>query len=111
VSVAPVTDQRNYDSVYSERYEGLPKENGKGYQDLRLAEVADKLHGSLLLVHGSSDDNVHLQNSIQMVEALIKAGKPFRFMVYPGKTHGIAGPADRTHLFHMIEDHLERELK
>jgi dipeptidyl-peptidase-4 len=111
VAVAPVTDARNYDSIYTERYQGLPKENGKGYQDLRLADVADKLHGSLLLVHGTSDDNVHFQNSIQMVEAFIKAGKQFRFMVYPGKTHGISGPADSMHLFHMIEDHLERELK
>ncbi len=111
VAVAPVTDARNYDSIYTERYQGLPKENGKGYQDLRLADVADKLHGSLLLVHGTSDDNVHFQNSIQMVERFIKAGKQFRLMVYPGKTHGISGLADCTHLFYMIEDHLERELK
>ena len=87
------------------------KENGKGYQDLRLSESADKLHGSLLLVHGTSDDNVHFQNSIQMVEGFIKAGKQFQFMVYPGKTHGVGGAADQTHLFHMIDDHLVRELK
>jgi dipeptidyl-peptidase-4 len=111
VSVAPVTDWRDYDSIYTERYQGLPKDNGKGYQDLHLSNVADKLHGSLLLVHGTSDDNVHFQNSVQIVEALIKAGKQFRFMVYPNKTHGIAGPDDRDHLFHMIEDHFERELK
>jgi len=111
VSVAPVTDWRDYDSIYTERYQGLPKDNGKGYQDLRLSNVADKLHGSLLLVHGTSDDNVHFQNSVQMVEALIKAGKQFRFMVYPNKTHGIGGPDDRDHLFHMIEDHFEQELK
>jgi dipeptidyl-peptidase-4 len=111
VSVSPVTDWRNYDSIYTERYQGLPKENGKGYQDLRLADVAGKLSGSLLLVHGTSDDNVHFQNSVQMVEGFIKAGKQFRFMVYPGKTHGISGAADQTHLFHMIDDHLLRELK
>lgn len=110
-SVAPVTDWRNYDSIYTERYQGLPKDNGKGYQDLHLSTVADKLHGSLLLVHGTSDDNVHFQNSVQMVEALIQAGKQFRFMVYPNKTHGIGGSDDRDHLFHLIEDHFQKELK
>jgi dipeptidyl-peptidase 4 len=110
-SVAPVTDWRDYDSIYTERYQGLPKDNGKGYRDLHLSTIADQLHGSLLLVHGTSDDNVHFQNSIQMVEGLIQAGKQFRFMVYPGKTHGITGADDRDHLFHLIEDHFERELK
>jgi len=111
VSVAPVTDWHNYDSIYTERYQGLPKDNGKGYDDLLLARVADKLHGSLLLAHGTSDDNVHFQNSVQMIEALVKAGKQFRFMAYPNKTHSIHGPEDRDHLFHAIEDHFEHELK
>ena len=75
------------------------------------SEAADKLHGSLLLVHGSSDDNVHFQNSVQMVDALVKAGKQFRFMIYPNKTHGIGGSSSRVHLFHMIEDQFEHELK
>ena len=110
-SVAPVTDWRNYDSIYTERYQGLPRDNGKGYQDLHLSTAAGQLHGSLLLAHGTSDDNVHFQNSVQMVDALIKAGKQFRFMIYPNKTHGIGGSEDRAHLFHMIEDHFERELK
>jgi dipeptidyl-peptidase-4 len=110
-AVAPVTDWHNYDSIYTERCQGLPKDNGKGYDDLHLAAVADKLHGSLLLAHGTGDDNVHFQNSIQMVEALVKAGKQFRFMVYPNKTHSIRGSDDRDHLFHMIEDHFEKELK
>jgi dipeptidyl-peptidase 4 len=111
VSVAPVTDWHNYDSIYTERYQGLPKDNGKGYDDLLLAKVADKLHGSLFLAHGTSDDNVHFQNSIQMIEALVKAGKQFRFMAYPNKTHSIHGPEDRDHLFHAIDDHFEHELK
>lgn len=111
VSVAPVSDWRDYDSIYTERYMGLPKDNGKGYEDSSIPRVADKLHGVLLLVHGSSDDNVHFQNSIQMTEALIKAGKQFRLMVYPGKTHGIGGSVDREHLYHMVEEHFERELK
>jgi dipeptidyl-peptidase 4 len=111
VSVAPVTDWHNYDSIYTERYQGLPKDNGEGYDDLLLAKVADKLHGSLFLAHGTSDDNVHFQNSIQMIEALVKAGKQFRFMSYPNKTHSISGPVDRDHLFHAIEEHFEHELK
>jgi dipeptidyl-peptidase-4 len=111
ISVAPVTDWHNYDSIYTERYMGLPKENAKGYDESSMPRVADKLHGALLLVHGTSDDNVHFQNSIQMIDALIKADKQFRLMVYPGKTHGIAGKAARVHLFEMIEGDLEQELK
>jgi len=111
VSVAPVTDWHNYDSIYTERYMGLPKDNVMGYEDSSMPKVAKELHGALLLAHGTSDDNVHLQNSIQMIDALIKAGKQFRLMVYPNKTHSISGAAARTHLFHMMQDHWERELK
>jgi dipeptidyl-peptidase 4 len=110
ISVAPVTSWRNYDSTYTERYMGLPKDNGSGYDD-SIVSAASSLHGSLLLVHGTSDDNVHLQNTIQMTEALIKAGKQFRLMMYPNKTHGIAGPGTRTQLFHMMEDFWNKELK
>jgi len=111
-AVAPVTDWHNYDSIYTERNNGLPTDKDTtSYTDLNLPNVADKLHGSLLLAHGTGDDNVHFQNSIQMVEALVQAGKQFRFMVYPNKTHSIRGSADRDHLFHMIEDHFEKELK
>ena len=111
VAVAPVTDWHLYDSIYTERYLGMPSDNARGYADGAATKAAANLHGSLLLVHGTSDDNVHFQNSVQMTEALIKARKQFRFMAYPNKTHGIAGMTDRVHLFHMIEDHLERELK
>jgi len=111
-AVSPVTNWRNYDSIYTERNNGLPTDKtSTSYTDLDLPKVADKLHGSLLLLHGTSDDNVHFQNSIQMVEALIEAGKQFHFMVYPNKTHSIAGATDQTHLFHLIEDHFLRELK
>jgi dipeptidyl-peptidase-4 len=110
VAVAPVTDWRDYDSIYTERYMGLPNDNVKGYEDSSIHGVAGKLRGALLLVHGSSDDNVHFQNSIQMTDALIKSGRQFRLMVYPNKTHGIGGAADREHLYHMIEEHFEREL-
>jgi dipeptidyl-peptidase-4 len=104
VSVAPVTDWHNYDSIYTERYMGLPKDNEKGYHDSSPVNFAADLKGKLLEVHGTSDDNVHMQNTIQMVNNLINAGKQFRLMMYPGKTHGIAGFQARTHLFHMIDD-------
>ena len=110
IAVAPITNQREYDSVYTERYMGLPKDNTIGYDDSTVS-AADKLHGSLLLVHGTSDDNVHFQNTIQMVDALTRSGKQFRLMVYPNKTHGISGPGTRTQLFHMMEDFWNKELK
>lgn len=111
VAVAPVTNSLNYDSIYMERYLGLPKEDKTGYDDSDVTKVAGNLHGALLLVHGTGDDNVHFSNSVQMVDELIKAGKQFQFMIYPNKTHGISGRDARVHLFTMIEDHFERELK
>ncbi len=111
VAVAPVTDQINYDTIYTERYMGQLKDDQKGYEESDVNKDAANLRGALLLVHGTGDDNVHFQNSMQMIDALIKAGKQFRLMIYPNKTHSIAGPDARTHLFHMIEDHFERELK
>jgi dipeptidyl-peptidase 4 len=112
ISVAPVTDWRNYDSIYTERYNGLPGDKDTtSYVDLDLPKVAEKLHGALLLAHGTSDDNVHFQNSVQMVQGLIEAGKQFRFMIYPNKTHGIGGPEDRDQLFHMMEEHFDCSLQ
>jgi dipeptidyl-peptidase 4 len=111
VAVAPVTNQANYDSIYTERYMGLLKDDKAGYEQSDVTQDADKLHGALLLAHGTSDDNVHFQNSIQMINALINAGKQFRLMVYPNKTHSIAGKDARVNLFTMIVDHFERELK
>ncbi len=111
VAVAPVTDQVNYDSIYTERYMGLLKSDKAGYEQSDVTKSAAKLHGALLLVHGTGDDNVHFQNSVQMVDALIKAGKQFRLMIYPNKTHSISGKDARVHLFTMIEEHFERELK
>ncbi|HXY78035.1 MAG TPA: DPP IV N-terminal domain-containing protein [Candidatus Acidoferrales bacterium] len=110
ISVAPVTNWRDYDSIYTERYLGLPKDNARAYDD-SIVSAAGNLRGSLLLVHGTSDDNVHFQNTIQMIDALVRAGKQFRLMVYPNKTHGIAGTATRQQLFHMMEDFWNKELK
>jgi dipeptidyl-peptidase-4 len=110
VSVAPVTDWRDYDSIYTERYMGLPVDNEDGYHKSSPVNFAADLHGSLIEVHGTSDDNVHMQNTIQMTNAFIVAGKQFRLMLYPRKTHGISGKAQRSHLFHMIQDHFEKNL-
>ena len=110
VSVAPVTDWRNYDSIYTERYMGLPSENEEGYRKSSPVNFASDLKGSLLEVHGTSDDNVHVQNTIQMVNAFINSGTRFELMLYPRKTHGIAGKAARSDLFHRIQDHFEKNL-
>lgn len=111
VAVAPVTNQIDYDSIYTERYMGLLKEDPTGYSESDVTKSVANLHGALMLAHGTGDDNVHFQNSMQMIDALIKAGKQFRLMIYPNKTHSISGSDARDHLFHMIEDHFERELK
>ena len=92
VSVAPVTDWLNYDSIYTERYGGLLPANTEAYQKSSPVNSAAKLHGHLLEVHGTSDDNVHMQNTIQMINAFINAGKQFDLQLYPRKTHGISGP-------------------
>ncbi len=102
ISISPVTDWRSYDSTYTERYMGLPRDNPQQYEKTSVVKSAATLHGRLLLVHGSSDDNVHLQNSIQLIDALVDAGRPFDFQLYPGKTHGIAGPQARVHLFNRM---------
>ena len=111
VAVAPVVDARNYDSIYMERYLGLLKESKEPYEQSDAAKSAANLHGALLLAHGTGDDNVHFQNSMQMIEALIDSGKQFRLMIYPNKTHSISGKDARVHLFTMIEAHFQRELK
>jgi dipeptidyl-peptidase 4 len=111
VAVAPVTDWRNYDSVYTERYLSLPAEFAAGYKESSVLESAAKLKGHLLLVHGTGDDNVHLENSIQFVDKLIAAGIPYDLQLYPRKTHAIAGNEARTHLYSRILSHFEEYLK
>ena len=110
IAVAPVTNWLDYDSIYTERYMGLPKDNPGGYRDSSPVNSAKQLKGRLLEVHGTSDDNVHLQNTMQMINALIHAGVQFDLQLYPRQTHGIAGQAARIHLFHAIQHHLETYL-
>ena len=93
----PVTDWRNYDSIYTERYMGLPAENPDGYKDDSDLNSAAKLKGRLLLVHGTGDDNVHMENTVQYIQKLIEAQMPYDLQLYPRKTHSIAGPDVRTH--------------
>src|SRR5262249_3141221 len=92
VSGAPGTDWRNYDSVYTERYMNTPQENPKGYDATSIVKAAENLHGRLLLLHGLMDDNVHVQNSVHLMQALQRANKDFDVMFYPRARHGIGGP-------------------
>jgi dipeptidyl-peptidase-4 len=110
LAVAPVTDWHDYDSIYTERYEGLVPANEAGYKKSSPVNFADHLHGDLLEVHGTSDDNVHMQNTIQMINNLIKAGKQYSLLLYPGKTHSISGQAARTHLYTRIREYFRQEL-
>jgi len=99
IAVAPVTSWRFYDTVYTERYMQTPQENASGYDNNSPMSHVDKLKGKFLLIHGSSDDNVHVQNTMRMVEALIQADKQFEWMIYPDKNHGIYGGNTRLHLY------------
>jgi dipeptidyl-peptidase-4 len=111
VAVAPVTDYRDYDSIYTERYLGQPADFVQGYQDFSVVNSAANLKGRLLLVHGTSDDNVHMENSVQFVQKLIEADIPYDLQIYPCKTHSIAGPDVRQHLYNRILAHFEEYLK
>ena len=111
VSVAPVSDWRLYDTIYTERYMKRPQDNEAGYKEAATTTHAPNLKNHLLLMHGDADDNVHVQNSVALVRALIDAGKDFDFMVYPQKEHGIAGSADRTHLYRKMTEFFDRHLK
>ena len=102
IAVAPVTNWRYYDSIYTERYMGLPKDNGSGYDDNSPVSHVGKLKGNYLLIHGLADDNVHYQNTAEMVNALVKANKPFEQFIYPDKNHGIYGGNTRLHLYEMM---------
>jgi dipeptidyl-peptidase-4 len=110
ISVAPVTNWRYYDTIYTERFMQTPAENTSGYDDNSPVNHADKLEGALLLVHGSADDNVHFQNSMEMVDALVAEGKDFDFFAYPNRNHGIYGGNTRLHLFNMMLDFVRENL-
>jgi dipeptidyl-peptidase 4 len=100
VAVAPVTNWRFYDNIYTERYMRTPQENAKGYDDNSPINFTDKIKGKYLLIHGMADDNVHFQNSVQMIKALVKSNIDFESAYYPDKNHGISGMLDNT-TFHL----------
>jgi dipeptidyl-peptidase-4 len=99
IAVAPVTNWRFYDSAYTERFMRKPQQNAEGYDENSPLNHVDKLKGKLLLVHGSSDDNVHFQNSMMLVEELVQKDKQFEMQFYPNKNHGIFGGNTRFHLY------------
>jgi dipeptidyl-peptidase 4 len=106
-----VTDWRNYDAIYTERYMGLPKDNPRGYDSTSPILAADKIHGRVLMLHGEVDDNVHLANAMQMAAALQRAGKLFDLMIYPGSAHAVHSPDQNYHLMRTTMEFLRREFK
>ena len=110
VSVAPPTDWRFYDTVYTERYMRTPKENPDGYNDNPI-QRADKLHGALLICHGMADDNVHPQNSFEYAEALVQSDKDFKEIYYTNRNHSIFGGNTRNHLLRQITEWFITHLK
>ncbi|HXE81826.1 MAG TPA: S9 family peptidase [Gemmatimonadales bacterium] len=110
MSVAPVTHWKFYDTIYTERYMGLPQNNEEGYDRGSPLTYAKDLRGKLLIVHGSGDDNVHFQNTEMMVNALVDANRPFSLMVYPNRNHSISGGTTRQHLYSLLTRYLEENL-
>ncbi|MBK7382832.1 MAG: S9 family peptidase [Flavobacteriales bacterium] len=110
IAVAPVTNWRYYDSIYTERYMGLPQDNAQGYDDNSPVSHVNLLTGKYFLIHGLADDNVHYQNSAEMTNALVRANKPFDQFVYPDRNHGIYGGSTRLHLFEMMTEWVLKNL-
>ena len=110
VAHAPVTDWRNYDTIYTERYMRTPQENADGYDTGSALKFAENLQGKLLITHGSVDNNVHPGNTIQLIEELVKAGKYFDLMFYPEQRHGVRG-AGRAHLSNLRLNYFEKHLQ
>jgi dipeptidyl-peptidase-4 len=111
VAVAPVTDWTLYDSHYTERFLDTPQHNPQGYQDSSVLHWLDGLKSPLLLVHGMADDNVLFANSTQLMAALQQRGTQFRLMTYPGGKHGLTGPGMRKHVYTLIADYFDEQLK
>jgi dipeptidyl-peptidase-4 len=110
IAVAPVTNWRFYDSIYTERYMQTPQENASGYDDNSPINHVSKLKGKFLLIHGTADDNVHVQNTMQMIEALVQANKQFDWAIYPDKNHGIYGGKTRVQLFNKMTNFIKENL-
>lgn len=110
IAIAPVTNWRFYDTIYTERFLQKPQDNPGGYDNNSPLTYADRLKGALLLVHGTGDDNVHVQNSMEMQNALIRSGKQFESFFYPNRNHGIYGGNTRLHLYTMMTNFIRKSL-
>lgn len=110
IAVAPVTSWRYYDSIYTERYMQTPQENASGYDNNSPINHVSKLKGNFLLIHGTADDNVHVQNTMKMVEALVQANKQFDWAIYPDKNHGIYGGKTRLQLYTKMTNFIKEKL-
>ncbi len=110
IAVAPVSSWRFYDTIYTERYMTTPQENASGYDENSPISHVEKLEGDYLLVHGSADDNVHVQNTTQLIEALVQANKQFDWAIYPDKNHGIYGGNTRLHLYTKMTNFIKENL-
>ena len=110
IAVAPVTSWRYYDSIYTERYMQTPQENASGYDNNSPINHVNKLKGNFLLIHGTADDNVHVQNTMKMVEALVQANKQFDWAIYPDKNHGIYGGKTRLQLYTKMTNFIKEKL-
>lgn len=110
IAVAPPTDWKYYDTVYTERFMRTPKENFEGYAATSPIRLAKNLQGKLLLVHGTADDNVHFQQTMDYAEALVQAGKQFDMQVYKDRNHGISGGNTRYHLYTRMSNFLFENL-
>ena len=108
IAVAPVTSWRFYDTIYTEIYNGLPQDNPTGYDDNSPIHFTDRLKGKLLIAHGTGDDNVHIQNTYEMITKLVEYDKPFELYVYPDRNHGM-GPS-RHHLMERCIEFVQRNL-
>lgn len=111
IAGAPVTDWRYYDTVYTERYMDTPQANPEGYVTSSVLKAAAQLHGDLLVIHGTIDENVHMQNTLNLAHALQEAGEPFDLMLYPGNRHSVRNPKQRAHLHRMMADWVLERLK
>lgn len=110
IAIAPVTNWRFYDTIYTERFMRTPQENEDGYDDNSPINHVDKLKGKYLLIHGAADDNVHYQNTMEMIDALVAADKQFDLFIYPNRNHGIYGGNTRNHLFERLSTWLKENL-
>ena len=112
IAVAPVPNQRFYDTIYQERYMGLPEENVDGYHDGSAIHFASQLRGNLLLIHGTGDDNCHYQTTEMLIDELIRHNKPFSMMAYPNRTHAIREGQNTTrHLRALMTSYLLDNLR